>query len=208
MHETTVDGWNQGRTNAPEDVQNSCWRMRQVKESIPNDVRNNCWWMRPIKYCSYEMMYKTAVDGCDRWRTTHTRWCSKQLLMEEKDKESMPNDVRNNCWWLSWRKGYPYEMMNETVADGRYRWRIQTRWCRKQLLMDEPNEGLSIPEDVPNNWSWVRQNRESIPDDVRNDCWWMRPTMDHQYQTMCKTTVGGWDRWRNPCQMMYEKTVE
>ena len=37
----------------------------------------------------------------------------------------------------------------------------------KQLLMDETNEGLPMPDDVQNNCWWIRQMKEFIPDVVR-----------------------------------------
>ena len=34
-----------------------------------------------------QMMYETTVDQSDQRRTYHTSWCTKQLLMDETDKE-------------------------------------------------------------------------------------------------------------------------
>ena len=159
----------------PDEVQNNCWWMRQIMESIPDGVRNNCWWMRPVKDYPYQMRYKTTVDGWERWwnprrmvydttvdgwnqtRTTHSRWNTKQLLMGE-------------------------------TGEG-----IHTRWCTKQLLMDETSAELHIPDKEQNNCWWMRQMKP-IPDGVRNNCWWMRPMNDYPYQMKYKTTVDGWDR--------------
>ena len=181
MHETTVDGWHQWRTNdtrwstkkqllmdetdegihawwctklllmdetnerlpIPDDVQNNCWWMRQMEESILDGVRNNWWWMRPMKDYPYQMMYK---NNC---------WWMRQM------KESIPDDVRNNWWWMRPMKDYPYQTMYKTTVDGWERWRnsyqmvhettvdgwnqwrtTDTRRCTKQLLMDKREEGI------------------------------------------------------------------
>ena len=61
----------QMKKSIPDDVQSNCWWMRQMKKSIPDDVQNNCWWMRPIKDYPHQMRYKTTVDGSDRWRNPY-----------------------------------------------------------------------------------------------------------------------------------------
>ena len=171
-----------------DDVQNNCWWMREIKESIPYDVRKNCYWIRPMKDYPYQMMYKataggrdewrkpyqmmyeTTVEGWDQWSTTHTRWYTKQLLIDEKDEG------------------------------------IHTRWRTKQQLMSTTNEEPSIPDDVQNNCWWMREIKESISDDVRNNCCGARQMQDYRYQMMYKKKqlVIGWERWMNPCQLMYE----
>ena len=137
----------------------------------------------------YQMMCETTVDGWERW-TTHTRWCTKQLLMDESEKIiharwctkqlltdeayewiPMPDEVRNSCWWMRAMKEYPHLMMYKTIVNV---------WDNKEstpddvwhhFLMDEIVEGLLIPGDV-------------------------------------QKTVDARDRWRNPCKMMYETTVD
>ena len=99
-------------------------------------------------------MYETTGDGWDHWRTTHTRWCTIQLLMEDTDEE------------------------------------IHATWCTKQPLMDERNEGIAKSYEAQNNF------------------WWMRSIKDYSYQMMRKTTVDARDRWRNPCRIIYETTVD
>ena len=66
-----------------------------------------------------QMMYEKAVDGWVQRRTYHTRWCTKQLLMDETDKEMhtrccmkqllmdetnerlpIPVDVQHNRLWM------------------------------------------------------------------------------------------------------------
>ena len=117
----------------PHDVQNNCWRMKEMKETVPLDVRNNCWWIEQAKDNSYQMeykttfderqrspyqmMYKTTVDGSDQPKTTHTRWCTKQLLMDERDEESTPDGVLNNRWWTTPVKDYQYQMVYKTTVD-------------------------------------------------------------------------------------------
>ena len=85
---------------------------------IPDYVQNNGWWMRQTKNYPCQMMYEAAVDGCDQWRTTHSRWRTKQLLMDKRDEDihtrwwakqllmcetneglPIPDDVQINCWW-------------------------------------------------------------------------------------------------------------
>ena len=85
---------------------------------------------------------------------------------------------------------------------------IHARWCTKQPLMDQTNEGLTIPDDVQSNWWWTKQMKNSMPDDAGNNLWSMRPMKNYPYQKMCKTTVDGWYRIRNSYQMMYETAVD
>ena len=130
IYKITADGW-------------------QMKESMPVDVRNSCWWMRLKKDYPYQlmnkttadglkrwwnlchMMYETTVDGWDQWRSTHTRLCIKQLLMDETDEviharwctkqlllnetnEGLPiqDDVQNNCWWTREMESIPDDVQN------------------------------------------------------------------------------------------------
>ena len=122
-----------------DEVQNNCWWMRQMKKSIPDDVQNIFWWMRPMKDYSYQMKYKTTVDGWDRWknpyqmvhettvdgwdqwRTTRTRWRTNNCWWMRK-MESIPDGVENNCWWMGPMKYYPYQMKYKTTVDGSDRW--------------------------------------------------------------------------------------
>ena len=55
----------------PDDIQNNCWWMREMKESIPDEARNNSWWMRRMKDYPCQMMYKTTVDGRCTWRNAY-----------------------------------------------------------------------------------------------------------------------------------------
>ena len=87
-------------------------------------------------------MFKTTVGVWDQRRTTHTRWCTKQLRTDEANeaipipdcvlnncwwmremKESIPYDVRNNCWWMWPVIEYPYQMMYKRNVDGRDTWK-------------------------------------------------------------------------------------
>ena len=143
MDEATVDGWNQWKTNIQDDVQNkllmderdkgihTTWCTKQLLMNETNDgqdlpyqmiykttvdVRDR--WKNP-----YQRMHETTVDWWDQWKTNHTRWCTEQLLIDEKHEESIPNDVRNNCSWMRLMKDYPYQMMYRTSVDGWGRWR-------------------------------------------------------------------------------------
>ena len=243
MYDTTVDGWVQWRAT------NTRWCTKQLlmdekdEESIPDDVRNNCWWMRPMKDYPHLKVYETTVDGWERWsstyqmmyettddeweqsRTAHTRWCTKQLLMDETDEGILPDNVWNNCGWMRPMKNYPFQMVNKATGDGRETSNIHTRWCTKQLLMDEKDDGihtrwctkqLSMDEnneelpirDGAQSTKLMNEREEIIPDDVRNNCWWMRPMKDCTYQMMYKTALDGWKRWINPYQMMYKTIVD
>ena len=83
--------------------------MIQMKESTPNDERNNCWGTRPTKYYQYQLVYKTTANGWERW------WNRYQMMYEATVD-----------WWDQWDQ-----------------WRTtQTRWCTKQLLMDQTDDGL------------------------------------------------------------------
>ena len=104
---------------------------------------------------------------------------------------------------------YPFQMMYKTTADGGHISRNPSdRWCAKQMLIHEINEGLLIPDEVQINCWCTRQIKEIIPYDVRNNCWEMTPLTDYKYQKICKTTIDGWDRIRNPYQMKDETTVD
>ena len=144
----------------------------------------------------------------ERDEEIHTRWCTKQLLIDETN-EGLPisDDVQNNCWWMREMKESMPEWRNVNGWDQRRithaRWctkqmmmdetdeRIHIRWCTKQLLMNETNDGLAIPDDVQKNCWWMTQMKESIPDDARFKSGWMRPTKDYPYH-IYKTTVHGW----------------
>ena len=164
-----MDQTNQG-LSIPDDVQNNCWWTRQIKKSIPDDARNNCWWMRPTKDYQYQIMYK-------------------QLLMDERTEGIHVGDARNNCWWTRPRKDFPYQMKCKTTVDERDRWGIHTRWCTKQLLMDETDK------EIHTRWC----TKQLLMDETNQGL----PILDH-----VQTTIDGWESWRNPCQMMYETTVD
>ena len=172
-------------------IQNNSWWMREMKAFIPFDVRNNCWWMGQMKDYPYQMVYKTTVGGreglrnpyrmmyeitvdeWDQWMTTHTRWCTKQLLMD-KTSEGLPR------WYTKER------LVDKSDQE------FHSRLCKKQLLMDDTNEGLLLSIDVQNNSWWTRGIKESISDGVRNNCSWMRAMKDYPYQMMYTTTVDEW----------------
>ena len=139
--------------------------------SIPDDVQATVdgWenWRNPC-----QMIHEITVDEPYQEKTYHTRWCTKQLLMDETDKE------------------------------------IHSWWCTKQLLMDETNVGPLIPDDAQRKCWWTRQMKISIPDDARNNWWSMRLMKHYPYQKRCKITVDGWDSKRNPYQMKYETAVD
>ena len=124
-----------------DEVQNNCWWMRQMKESITDGVRNNCWWMRPMKDYTYQMKYKTTVDGMRQIKESIPDGIRKKLLVDETN-EGLPirDVVQNNCWWKErWRN--PYQMVYETTVDRWDKWRTtNTRWSTKQQLMDETDE--------------------------------------------------------------------
>ena len=190
------------------------------------------------------MTHETTFDGWDQWRITHTRrcakslltdgryegihtrWCTKQLLMDETN-EGLPirHGVKTAVDGLDTYRN-PYKMMHEPTVDGRYQRRITyTRWCTKQLLM---NEGWRNPhqmmfETTADGWDqrmttharWcVKQlliyetDDGPIPDDARNNCWRMRPTKDDPYRMAYETTVDGQEIWSNPYQMMHETSVD
>ena len=153
-------------------------------------------------------MCKTTVYGWDQWRTANTRWCTDQLLMHETDDGihtrwctkqllidktceglHIPEDVQKNYWWMRQNKD-PYQMMYETTVDGWGQWRnTSTRWCTKQQLKDEGNDGFhtrwctkellmdGIDEGIYARW-WTKQllmdepNEGPIPYGVENNCWW------------------------------------
>ena len=149
------------------------------------------------------MMLETTVNGWDERMTTHARWCTKQLLMDERDEginnrwrinscscmkrmkdytyqmvykttcwwtkqmmESIPDDARSKCWWRRPTK----QLLKLKTDEG-----INIRWCTKQLLIGNTNEGLPIPDDVQNSCWWIWEMKESMPDDAQCNCWWMRP---------------------------------
>ena len=126
----------------------------------------------------YQMMYETTVDGPEQRRTDHTRWCTKQLLMVET-KKSIPDDARNNCWWMRPMKDFPYQIVYKQLLMDERAERIHARWRTKQLLMDQTKKGHSIPDEVQNNFWWTRQMKESIPGDVQNNCWWWKHKENH-----------------------------
>ena len=194
MYETTLDRWDRWRTTIPDDVQNNCWWTTQMKGSIPDDARHNCWWMRPMMDYQYQMIYKTRVDGRDRWkipyqmmhdttvngwhqgRTTDTRRWAKQLLMDEGDEGIHTRWCTKQLLMHETNKGLPIPdnvekqlLMDKTDEE------IHIRWCTTQPLTDKTSEGLPIACDVRNNGWWTRQMKESIWDDAWNNCWWMKP---------------------------------
>ena len=78
------------------------------------------------------------------------------------------------AWWT------PCPMMYETPVDRWDRWRTPySRWCAKQMLMDETDVGLHIPDDGQINCWWVRLTMFFIPDDVWNNCRWIRPMRNY-----------------------------
>ena len=132
-HETTVDGRDERRTTQTRwcrkclfmDERNegihteSCTKQLLMNETnevqpIPDYLQNTWWWTRQVKEFIQDDV-RTTVDGWEQRRTTDTRWCIKQLSMDETDE------------W------------------------VHTRWRTKQLMMDEKNEGLPMPGDAQNN---------------------------------------------------------
>ena len=100
-----------------------------------------------------QLMYETTVDGSDQWRTYHTGWCTKQLLMYNTDKEihtrwctkqllmyetieglPIPDHVQATVdEWENWRD--PCQMMHETTVDGSDQGRtFHTRWSAKTIV--------------------------------------------------------------------------
>ena len=207
----------------PGEVQNNCLWTRQMNDSIPDDARNNCWWIIIMKDYPYQMIYKQLLmeertegiharwstkqlDGSDQWRTCHIRWGTKQLLMDERDKKIHTRWCTTQLLMDETNEGLPIPDHIQTTVDGCESWRnpcqmtyettvdesdqrrtYHTRWCTKQLLMDE------IDKEIHTRWCtkqllmYETNQGQPIPHDVQ-------------------TTVGGWENWRNPCQMMYEAT--
>ena len=141
----------------------------------------------------YKRMQETTAHGWDQWRTTnyrrfaeqllmgeteqwiHTRWCSKQLLMDDANEGlPMPDDVQNNCWLMR-------------------HMRIHGRWCTQQLLMDEtmkdyPHQVMKkTTAGVWHSWRHPYQTMHEC------SCSWLRPRKDYLNQKMCKTTVDRWE---------------
>ena len=142
--------------------------------TIPYDVRRN-------------------VDGWDQWRTTYIRWGTTRLLIDETDEgihSRQCTKQRNNRWWMSPIKNYPYKMIYETTADEwDQRRTTHTRWYTKQLLMDEKDEGIRA--------RWC--TKQLLMDG---------PMKDYPHQMMRKATVEGWENLRNPFKMMHETTLD
>ena len=104
-------------------------------------VSINYWSMRPRKDHPYQSIYKTTVDRWDHWRTTYTRWWTKQLLMVESDEAI-------NARWCTKQL-----LMDEADEV------IHTRWCTNKLSMDETNEGPPKPEIYKTTvYRWERRN--------------------------------------------------
>ena len=61
---------------------------------------------------AYQVTYETAVDGWDQWTTTHTRWCTKQLLMDETD-EGIHNKIMLEYLYCA---AYTRMTMNESSS--------------------------------------------------------------------------------------------
>ena len=137
--------------------------------------------------------HEVEVDGWDKWRTIHTRWCTSNCWWMRVLKESMPDDVRNNCRWIRPIKDFPYQMMYKTTVDGQDRCRIsfqmheatvngRGKWKNPYQMMHETTvDGCCQWRTTNIGWStnncwWTRERNESMPDDVRNNCWWIRPT--------------------------------
>ena len=156
MNKTTVDGRNQ-------------WRTTHTRWCPDSDYGRDRWWH------PYEMMHETTADRWDPWRTTRTEDEKKNYWWMRQNKASIPDDVRNNRWWIRPTRDHAYQVMYNITVSGRDRSRIHEKWWTKQLLMDETNEGIPMPDDVQSNCWWTIQMMESIPDDARNNCWWMRP---------------------------------
>ena len=132
-------------------------------------------------------MDDTTVDGWDQWRTTHTKWCKKELLIDATDGGCHTRWCTRSCWWMRLTKDNHVTWCAKHLLMKHTDEGVHTRWCTKQLLMDETNEGLPIPDDVHCNCCWTRQMMVSIPDDGRNDCWWVRQRKDYPYQMVPKT---------------------
>ena len=178
--------------------------MRKLKESITDDERNNCCWRRPIKdypipgevqnYCWWTRLW---MNSCHMMRET-----AKQLLMDETNEEQpIPVDVKTTVDGRGRRRNL-YQMMYETTTDGSDQRRTtHTRWCTKQLLIDETDKRIHTrwctkkTVDAWDQWRttntrWCTKqflkdeaNEEiSIPDCVQNGCWWTKqikkPTPD------------------------------
>ena len=109
-------------------------------------------------------------------------------------KKSIPDDVRNNCWWVRPMKFYPYQMMYEKTVDGWKRWRspyrmtykretpvdgwyqwsiTHTRWCTNQLLMNDTDDGIDITWSTNQLLMDETNEEQLIPDEVTNNCCWM-----------------------------------
>ena len=180
-YKTTDDGWDRWKNP-----------YQMVYETTVDEWDR---WSNP-----YQMMHKTTVDGWNQWGNTqttwgtkhmlmdetgegiHTRYCAKQVLMDETNEGiPIPHEVQNNCWWMTTDERVHTSMMYKTNVDGWDRQRNPYHMMTKQLLTDETNEGLSIPDEIQNNCWWMRQMRKSIPDSVQNNCWWLRPMKDYQY---------------------------
>ena len=143
------------------------------------------------------MMCETTVDGWDQWRTTLSRWCTKQMLMEETDEgihtrwctrqllsdgweQRITTHTRSCIKFLIMdetsegihSRSYTKQLLMDETDEG-----IHTRWCTKQLLMDETNERLPVLDDVQHNWRWTRQ-------------------MKNPYQMIHETSLDVWDQWK------------
>ena len=105
------------------------------------------------------------------------------------------------------RRWNPYQMMYETTVDGSDQSRtFHTRWCTNQLLMDKTDEEY---HSGCTKQLWIEEADERIHTrsctkqllmDVANDG---LPIPDD-----VQTTIDGRENGRNPCQMMYETTVD
>ena len=141
--------------------------------------RTNDGWDRIRNLC--QMVYKTTVDGIYQWRTTHTRWCADQLLMDETDdgihtrwcrkqllidetneELHIPDDAQKNCWWTRHNKE-----STKAYVRNHCRWMRWLKYYAYQMM-------YKTTVDVRGSW--------------RNPC---------QMKMMYETTVNGWGQWSN-----------
>ena len=142
----------------------------------------------------YQMMYEATVDGSDQRRTYHTRWCTKQLVMDKTDEEfhagwctkqlvidetneelSIPEDVQNNRWCMIPNK----EFIPDDVRNSCW-WMRPTNGYSYQIMYRATVNGW---ERCGIHTRWCR-----------NTCWWIRKMRDYSYQMVYKTTADGWER--------------
>ena len=144
----------------PDNARNNCWWIRPMKDlqyHVMYKATTDGW---DRLRNPYQTMQEKTDDGWCQWRTTHaiwnkkkllmdktdkekihTRWCTKQLLMDDTNEGlPIPVDVQTTVDWReNWRN--PCQMMYEVTVDGSDQSRTyHTRWCTKQMLMDETYE--------------------------------------------------------------------